>query len=69
MRPRNFYTIFELGRVTAIVTGADAARKISPHRAYKRFKCRVAAEEFAAWWNHANDTKAPNVSYRHHPLP
>jgi hypothetical protein len=47
-----FYAVFDLGKVIAIVEGAAEARRLSPHRAYKRFASRLAAEEFAAWWNY-----------------
>lgn len=52
MRPRAYYAVFNDGRVTAIIKGAMEARKLSPHRAYKPFKTRLDAEEYAAWHNH-----------------
>lgn len=52
MRPQSYYVIFELGEVTRICTGYREAREASPHRAYKSFKTRQQAEEFAAWWNY-----------------
>lgn len=57
MRPRAIYVIFDMGRVIAIVTGYEAARKLSPHRAYKPFKTELGAEEYAAWWNHQADAR------------
>jgi hypothetical protein len=52
MRPRAYYAVFNDGRVTAVIKGAMEARKLSPHRGYKAFKSQLAAEEFAAWFNH-----------------
>lgn len=52
MRPRAFYAVYNDGRVTAIIKGAMEARKLSPHRAYKPFPTKTAAEEYAAWWNY-----------------
>lgn len=52
MRPRAYYAVFNDGRVTDIIKGAMAARKLSPHRAYKPFLSQLEAEEYSAWWNY-----------------
>lgn len=55
MRPVGFYTVFDLGRIIAITEGVKDARKLSPHRGYKRHATRLEAEEFTAWWNYRHD--------------
>lgn len=64
MRPLSYYAVFADGRVTEIVEGAATARKISPHRAYRRFDSRVEAEEFAAWWNHEHALRREAIAPR-----
>jgi hypothetical protein len=54
MRPRGYYTVFADGRVIAICHGYREARQLTKCRAYKRFRTRLLAEEFAAWWNYAH---------------
>jgi hypothetical protein len=44
-----------MGRVTHIVRGHQKARAIYGTRSYERFRHRVDAEEFAAWWNYRRD--------------
>lgn len=54
-RPLKYYVVFEERRAIDIAHGIDAARK--RHAGFNGFKTLVAAEEFAAWWNHDRDTR------------
>lgn len=62
MRKPAYFAVFHQGKVTAIVQGHLAARRLSPHRGYKSFRNRQDAEEFASWWNyeHRHWTEKPN---------
>jgi len=52
-RPRKFYPIFVYGRVASITEGRTTAER--HHSTGWAFKNRIAAEEFAAWWNYRHD--------------
>lgn len=60
MRPQGVYVVFQEGRATHIVRGYREARRLSPHRAYKRFPPRhqTEAEEYAAWFNYQQRASA-----------
>jgi hypothetical protein len=49
-RPKKFYIFFELGKAMRIIEGCLQARKLNC--AKPTFRTRLAAEEFAAWWNY-----------------
>lgn len=60
MRHQGHYVLFQDGLAVTVVTGHADARRVSPNRAYKRFPTRLAAEEFAAWWNFERErSRAP----------
>lgn len=65
MKPKKYYAVFCDGRVIHICLGAEEARRITPHRAYRSFRSRLEAEEFAAWWNYANTKE--RTFYRNRP--
>lgn len=54
MRPRGYYVVFTDGLATHVCHGHEEARRHTKHRAYKRFRTQLEAEEFAAWWNYKN---------------
>lgn len=55
MRPRGYYVVFEEGHATTITHGAAEARRLTPHRSYRRFENRLSAEEYASWWNYQRE--------------
>lgn len=53
MRPRRWYCVFDMGLVHTVCEGAAAARAACQgRRQYLSFSTQLAAEEYAAWWNH-----------------
>lgn len=54
-RPRKHYVVYENGRAIAVVAGLDEARK--RHSGWQGFTSLTAAEEHAAWHNHARDLR------------
>lgn len=63
MRPKNYYAVYNEGKVTHICHGAADARKIYNGRGYRAFKTQLAAEEHAAWWNYLDPiTKQPRIT-------
>lgn len=55
MRHQRYFVCFETGRAFAVVKGATAARQLlGGRRHYISFPTRLAAEDYAAWWNHEN---------------
>lgn len=49
-RPHNFYVVWTDDRRVYVVQGRAAAAALSP--SFKAFRTRLAAEEFAAWWQY-----------------
>jgi hypothetical protein len=63
MNVKKYCAVFEDGQIRQIVKGVDKARRISP--GYRKFRTRLDAEEFAAWWNYENPRWAPEKKKGH----
>lgn len=67
-RPRRWYCVFDMGLVVSVLEGADQARALlGGRRSYRAFETRIAAEEFAAWWNY--QAYLPGGHLAHLPAP
>jgi hypothetical protein len=62
MRPTYYYAVFVDGQITTIVRSAKAAKLLS--HAYRGFRSRLEAEEFACWWNYEHPRWTPTKSIR-----
>lgn len=53
VRPMKFYACYDHGSIFAVLEGTTAARRAcGGRRHYFAFRTRLAAEEYAMWWNH-----------------